>query len=144
MQDSSSHSTGQTEQDIPIQGPSSSLESESTGSAASSSTSNINVMLNTLDATRHWKISEDGLSVRNDGSTFESIRATKNVSQGKWYYEVTLVTAGIMQIGWASVHCQFSPDEGTGVGDDIVSTSARHRVLIEKEMIWALTQPSFI
>ncbi|KAG0299685.1 RING finger and SPRY domain-containing protein 1 [Dissophora globulifera] len=79
----------------------------------------INVMLNTLDATGHWKISEDGLSIRNDGSTFESIRATKSVTQGKWYYEVTLVTAGIMQLGWATIHCQFSPEDGTGVGDDI-------------------------
>ncbi|GJJ70069.1 RING finger and SPRY domain-containing protein 1 [Entomortierella parvispora] len=81
--------------------------------------SNINVMLNTLDATRHWKLSEDGLSIRNDGSTFESIRATKSVTCGKWFYEVKLVTAGIMQIGWATVHCQFSPEDGTGVGDDI-------------------------
>ncbi|KAF9954523.1 RING finger and SPRY domain-containing protein 1 [Mortierella alpina] len=80
---------------------------------------NVNVMLNTLDATRHWKISEDGLSIRNDGSTFESIRATQSVTCGKWYYEVTLVTAGIMQLGWASVHCQFSPEDGTGVGDDV-------------------------
>ena len=78
-------------------------------------------MLNTLDATRHWKISEDGLSIRNDGSTLESIRATKSVSQGKWYYEVTLVTAGIMQLGWATIHSQFSPEDGTGIGDDIVS-----------------------
>jgi len=83
--------------------------------------SNVNVMLNTLDATRHWKLSEDGLSIRNDGSTFESIRATKSVTCGKWFYEVKLVTAGIMQIGWATVHCQFSPEDGTGVGDDIVS-----------------------
>lgn len=87
--------------------------------------SNINVMLNTLDATRHWKLSEDGLSIRNDGSTFESIRATKSVTCGKWFYEVKLVTAGIMQIGWATVHCQFSPEDGTGVGDDIVSACRR-------------------
>ncbi|KAF9353661.1 RING finger and SPRY domain-containing protein 1 [Mortierella sp. AD094] len=81
--------------------------------------SNINVMLNTLDGTGHWKISEDGLTVRNDGTTFESIRATSSVSQGKWLYEVTLVTAGIMQLGWATIHCHFSPEDGTGIGDDI-------------------------
>ncbi|KAF9438275.1 RING finger and SPRY domain-containing protein 1 [Entomortierella beljakovae] len=80
---------------------------------------NVNVMLNTLDATRHWKISEDGLTIRNDGTTFESIRATACVTQGKWLYEVTLVTAGIMQLGWATVHCHFSPEDGTGIGDDI-------------------------
>ncbi|KAG0248097.1 RING finger and SPRY domain-containing protein 1 [Mortierella polycephala] len=87
--------------------------------ATGSKTSNINVMLNTLDATRHWKISEDGLTIRNDGSMFESIRATQSVTCGKWFYEVTLVTAGIMQLGWATTHCQFSPEEGTGIGDDI-------------------------
>ncbi|KAF9162043.1 RING finger and SPRY domain-containing protein 1 [Mortierella sp. AD010] len=81
--------------------------------------SSINVMLNTLDGTGHWKISEDGLTIRNDGSTFESIRATLSVSQGKWLYEVTLITAGIMQLGWATVHCHFSPEDGTGIGDDV-------------------------
>ncbi|KAF9191126.1 RING finger and SPRY domain-containing protein 1 [Haplosporangium sp. Z 767] len=87
--------------------------------AIGSKKSNINVILNTLDATRHWKISEDGLTIRNDGSTFESIRATQSVTCGKWFYEVTLITAGIMQLGWATTHCQFSPEEGTGIGDDI-------------------------
>ncbi|KAF9134058.1 RING finger and SPRY domain-containing protein 1 [Mortierella sp. 14UC] len=80
---------------------------------------NVKVILNTLDATRHWKISEDGLTIRNDGSTFESIRATKSVTCGKWFYEVTLITAGIMQLGWATSHCQFSPEDGTGIGDDV-------------------------
>ncbi|KAF9204924.1 RING finger and SPRY domain-containing protein 1 [Haplosporangium sp. Z 27] len=86
---------------------------------AEPNSSNINVMLNTLDGTMHWKISEDGLTIRNDGTTFESIRATTSVSQGKWFYEVTIATAGIMQLGWATVHCHFSPEDGTGVGDDI-------------------------
>ncbi|KAG0226796.1 RING finger and SPRY domain-containing protein 1 [Mortierella sp. GBA43] len=108
----------QREQDSSIQGSSSSL-GEELAKPINPSTANINVMLNTLDATRHWKISEDGLSIRNDGSTIESIRATKSVSQGKWYYEVTLVTAGVMLLGWASIHCQFSPDDGVGIGDDI-------------------------
>lgn len=115
----SSQSIAQTEQDVSTQESPSPVEEGP--NETSSDIANINVMLNTLDATTHWKIAEDGLSIRNDGSTFESIRATKSVSQGKWYYEVTLVTAGIMQIGWASVHCQFSPDDATGVGDDIVS-----------------------
>ncbi|KAG0297072.1 RING finger and SPRY domain-containing protein 1 [Linnemannia gamsii] len=84
-----------------------------------SRSSNVKVILNTLDATRHWKISEDGLTIRNDGSTFESIRATKSVTCGKWFYEATLITAGIMQLGWATAHGQFSPEDGTGVGDDL-------------------------
>ncbi|KAG0225571.1 RING finger and SPRY domain-containing protein 1 [Actinomortierella wolfii] len=81
------------------------------------------VMLNITEASRHWKISEDGLMVRNDGSSFESIRATVSVTCGKWYYEVTVLTSGIMQIGWATPHCRFCPDEGTGVGDDLYGFS---------------------
>ncbi|CAG8461620.1 15130_t:CDS:10 [Funneliformis caledonium] len=78
----------------------------------------INVMLNPLDATSHWKISRNGLEIRNDNSTFESIRATMGVTSGKWFYEVILLTNGIMQIGYATKRCMFGPEEGTGVGDD--------------------------
>ncbi|CAJ0762487.1 1144_t:CDS:10 [Entrophospora sp. SA101] len=86
--------------------------------AESSVNSNINVMLNPLDATAHWKLSPNGLELRNDYSTFESIRATMSVSSGKWFYEVILLTNGIMQIGYATKRCMFGPEEGTGVGDD--------------------------
>ncbi|KAG0207443.1 RING finger and SPRY domain-containing protein 1 [Mortierella sp. GBA30] len=116
-QSDQSPSLTQTENDMSAR--ESLLPSDVTRRVVGSKTTNINVILNTLDATRHWKISEDGLSIRNDGSTFESIRATQSVTCGKWYYEVTLVTAGIMQLGWATAHCQFSPEDGTGVGDDI-------------------------
>ncbi|KAF9166642.1 hypothetical protein DFQ26_007339 [Actinomortierella ambigua] len=85
--------------------------------------SHIKVMLNITEGPRHWKISEDGLMVRNDGSSFESIRATVSVTCGKWYYEVTVLTSGIMQIGWATPQCRFCPDEGTGVGDDLFGFS---------------------
>lgn len=112
-----SPSLSQTENDMSVQD---SLSPQVGSKRVATKSCNINVMLNTLDATRHWKVSEDGLSIRNDGSTFESIRATKSVTCGKWFYEVTLVTAGIMQVGWATTHCQFSPEDGTGVGDDVV------------------------
>lgn len=111
-------SISQTENDMSVRD---SLSPQMGSKRVATKSTNINVMLNTLDATRHWKVSEDGLSIRNDGSTFESIRATKSVTCGKWFYEVTLITAGIMQLGWATAHCQFSPEEGTGIGDDIVS-----------------------
>ncbi|KAF9903752.1 RING finger and SPRY domain-containing protein 1 [Linnemannia zychae] len=113
-----SPSISQTENDMSIQESFSPIEGGSKRTTGSRS-SNVKVILNTLDATRHWKISEDGLTIRNDGSTFESIRATKSVTCGKWFYEVTLVTAGIMQLGWATAHCQFSPEDGTGIGDDL-------------------------
>nr|CAG8440943.1 3974_t:CDS:10 [Entrophospora candida]CAG8444072.1 3559_t:CDS:10 [Entrophospora candida] len=75
-------------------------------SAESSVNSNINVMLNPLDATAHWKLSPNGLELRNDYSTFESIRATMSVSSGKWFYEVILLTNGIMQYGFAFDGCR--------------------------------------
>jgi len=43
------------------------------------------------------------------------------VSAGKWYYEVTLVTSGCVQIGWADSAYECSADSGEGVGDDIHS-----------------------
>ncbi|KAF9298025.1 RING finger and SPRY domain-containing protein 1 [Linnemannia elongata] len=113
-----SPSISQTENDMSARESLSPTEGGSKRVVDSRST-NVKVILNTLDATRHWKISEDGLTIRNDGSTFESIRTTKSVTCGKWFYEVTLITAGIMQLGWATAHCQFSPEDGTGVGDDL-------------------------
>ena len=38
--------------------------------------------------------------------------------QGKWLYEVTLGTGGIMQLGWATHACQFSNEEGVGDSPD--------------------------
>ena len=37
---------------------------------------------------------------------------------GRWYYEVTLLTGGLMQIGWAGPLFQCSPVRGQGVGDN--------------------------
>lgn len=59
--------------------------------------------------------------LRNDRNHFESVRATACVKRGKWYYEAQLLSHGIIQIGWATSRCRFSPDEGYGVGDDCVS-----------------------
>lgn len=39
-------------------------------------------------------------------------------SSGKWYYEVTLLTAGCIQIGWVDNSYQGSSQNGSGVGDD--------------------------
>lgn len=33
---------------------------------------------------------------------------TCTVCTGKWMYEVTLQTSGLMQIGWATLQCQVS------------------------------------
>ncbi|ETV93141.1 hypothetical protein, variant [Aphanomyces invadans] len=41
--------------------------------------------------------------------------------QGKWYYEVELVTSGVIQLGWADATFEADDDEGDGVGDHIAS-----------------------
>jgi len=35
-----------------------------------------------------------------------------------WYYEVTLKSTGILQIGWQTEECRYGPERGVGVGDD--------------------------
>ena len=43
------------------------------------------------------------------------------VSSGKWYFEVTLLTAGCIQLGWVDGEYLGDADRGQGVGDDIHS-----------------------
>ncbi|UYV76223.1 RSPRY1 [Cordylochernes scorpioides] len=85
--------------------------------------SNIKVILNANDSSEYLKISADGLSARNDRSTFESIRCTYEVNEGIYYYEATLITSGVMQIGWATKESKFLNHEGYGIGDDEFSIS---------------------
>ena len=48
------------------------------------------------------------MQARCDASSFESVRCTFQVSgTGCWYYEVQIITAGIMQIGWATKDSKF-------------------------------------
>lgn len=42
------------------------------------------------------------LKARNDTLSFESVRSTIQVDKDAWFYEVTLLTSGIMQIGFAT------------------------------------------
>ncbi|TDH72787.1 uncharacterized protein CCR75_008296 [Bremia lactucae] len=39
------------------------------------------------------------------------------LTQGKWYYEVRLVTAGVVQLGWADSTLEANSATGDGVGD---------------------------
>lgn len=68
---------------------------------------NINAMLSWKDSTKFLKLAGDGLEARNDEMTFESARSTMSVTGGKWFYEVTVLTGGIMQIGWATRDCEY-------------------------------------
>ncbi|KAL6749415.1 concanavalin A-like lectin/glucanase domain-containing protein, partial [Haematococcus lacustris] len=47
-----------------------------------------------------------------------SFRANCCVFAGKWQYEVTLLTAGIQQLGWATLRCPFTSEEGVGDAPD--------------------------
>ncbi|OQR76636.1 RING finger and SPRY domain-containing protein 1-like [Tropilaelaps mercedesae] len=78
----------------------------------------INAMLNGNDMSEYLKISPNGLEARGDASSFESVRSTFEITSGCWYYEAQLVTAGIMQIGWATRDSKFFNHEGFGIGDD--------------------------
>ncbi|TWW76303.1 RING finger and SPRY domain-containing protein 1 [Takifugu flavidus] len=79
---------------------------------------NINAMLNSNDVSEYLKISPTGLEARCDASSFESVRCTFCVDSGVWYYEVTVITSGVMQIGWATKDSKFLNHEGYGIGDD--------------------------
>lgn len=85
--------------------------------------SNLNVVLNSNDVSEYLKISADGLQARCDATSFESVRCTFQVDSGVWYYEVVIVTAGVMQIGWATKHSKFQNHEGYGIGDDEYSVA---------------------
>ena len=78
----------------------------------------INVMLNTKDVSEYLKISPNGLEARCDVYSFESVRCTFQVDSGSWYYETTVITTGVMQIGWATKDSTFLNHEGYGIGDD--------------------------
>lgn len=40
------------------------------------------------------------------------------INDGCWYYEVQIITPGVMQIGWATKSAAFMSDDGYGIGDD--------------------------
>lgn len=78
----------------------------------------VNAMLSQTDISEYLKLSPDGLVARNDSNSFESVRCTFQVDSGVWYYEVTVVTPGVMQIGWATKNSKFLNHDGFGIGDD--------------------------
>lgn len=51
-------------------------------------------------------------------AVFSSARANACVWKGKWMYEVTLETAGLQQLGWATISCSFTEHTGVGDADD--------------------------
>ncbi|XP_078485178.1 E3 ubiquitin-protein ligase RNF123 [Ciona intestinalis] len=55
----------------------------------------------------------DNLAVIGN-TNFQSVKASHCVYKGKWIYEVLLGTAGLMQVGWCTLQCKFSREEGVG------------------------------
>ncbi len=82
------------------------------------STENVNAILHDRNISESLKLSPDGMEARNDTLTFESVRATCCANYGLWYYEATILTHGLMQIGFASTKSKFSNYQGFGIGDD--------------------------
>ncbi|XP_074646208.1 RING finger and SPRY domain-containing protein 1-like [Tubulanus polymorphus] len=78
----------------------------------------LNVKLNDNDASEYLKLSPDGTEARCDASSFESVRCTFQVDKGIWYYEVKVITNGVMQLGWATKNSKFLNYDGYGIGDD--------------------------
>ncbi|XP_012549043.1 RING finger and SPRY domain-containing protein 1 isoform X1 [Bombyx mori] len=100
----------------------------------------INVILNSHDVSEYLKISCNGLEARCDSYSFESVRCTFQVDNGCWYYEVTIVTPGVMQIGWATKNSHFLNHEGYGIGDDLYSLSYDGC----RKLIWYKAKPASV
>lgn len=56
---------------------------------------------------------------------FSSARANACVSKGRWMYEVVLETAGVQQLGWATLACPFTDRKGVGDADDSYAFDGR-------------------
>ncbi|CAD6197267.1 unnamed protein product [Caenorhabditis auriculariae] len=111
-------------------------------------------MLNHEDVSEYLKIGPNGLEARCDVSSFESVRCTFEVQDGVWYYEATVLTPGVMQIGLATKRSRFLNHEGYGIGDDessvaydgcrqliwhnAVSTQHEHRTWVPGDVIGVL------
>lgn len=68
------------------------------------------------------RTSQSGLEVRNDHNQFETIQLSDVLSKGRWYFEVQILTNGIIQVGLcASKGDIIHRDQGFGIGHDSVS-----------------------
>ncbi|XP_031562489.1 E3 ubiquitin-protein ligase RNF123-like isoform X2 [Actinia tenebrosa] len=60
-------------------------------------------------------------------SNFSSVRSSICICKGKWMYEILLGSKGIMQLGWATLSCNFTSEEGVGDTPDSFAYDG-HRV----------------
>lgn len=64
-----------------------------------------------------FHLDETNLIIESHGN-FSSSLANVCVWKGKWMYEITLMTAGIQQLGWCLLDCPFTTEEGVGDSED--------------------------
>mmetsp|Transcript_12917 Transcript_12917/g.16304 ORF Transcript_12917/g.16304 Transcript_12917/m.16304 type:complete len:657 (-) Transcript_12917:288-2258(-) len=65
-------------------------------------------------------IQESG-KIEGDSEFGSACMVGVGLTEGRWYYEATLLTAGLMQIGWADHLFKGDSTTGDGVGDDVHS-----------------------
>jgi len=68
--------------------------------------------------TRGLKVSVDGLEVRNDSWSIETIYINVCILRGKWYHEVTLYSSGNIRIGFAARKFNSQKVRVTTLGED--------------------------
>ncbi|KAB7500764.1 E3 ubiquitin-protein ligase, partial [Armadillidium nasatum] len=56
---------------------------------------------------------KDGLEISSKDN-FSTVYSDTCIYDGKWQYEVLLGSKGVMQIGWATINCTFSQENGVG------------------------------
>ncbi|BBN14829.1 Kip1 ubiquitination-promoting complex protein 1 [Marchantia polymorpha subsp. ruderalis] len=75
------------------------------------------VMMDVDSASGNIKFDKTCLSLESQ-TIFSSARANACVWKGKWMFEATLGTAGIQQLGWATLSCPFTHLKGVGDAKD--------------------------
>ncbi|XP_025107715.1 E3 ubiquitin-protein ligase RNF123-like isoform X1 [Pomacea canaliculata] len=71
------------------------------------------VILDILSNVGTLIVEPDRLGVASH-SNFSTVRANCCVYRGKWIYEIMLGSKGVMQLGWCTLNCRFSQEEGVG------------------------------
>ncbi|XP_060645573.1 E3 ubiquitin-protein ligase RNF123 [Drosophila nasuta] len=89
-----------------------------------------------VDYTTTVRVSADRLALRSQGS-FNTVRANCCVYGGRWMYEISLHTKGVMQIGWACGSCTFN--ENSGVGD----TKYSYGYDGSKQQVWHISTKKY-
>eukprot|EP01018_Ginkgo_biloba_P039209 Gb_19146 [translate_table: standard] len=82
------------------------------------------VSMDEKSASGDVRFSKQSLLIESQ-AMFSSARANACVWKGKWMYEVALETAGIQQLGWATITCPFTRHEGVGDAEDSYAYDGR-------------------